>query len=41
MTMNSDEREKQLSKILNDIGEKANQQMKEANSKLKGYYENE
>jgi hypothetical protein len=36
MTMNLDEREKQL-EILNDIGEKVNQQMKEANSKLKGY----
>jgi hypothetical protein len=35
--MNPDEREKQLAKILNDIGEKVNQQMKEANSKLKSY----
>jgi hypothetical protein len=41
MTMNPDEREKQLAKILNDIGEKVNQQMKEANSKLKSYYETE
>jgi len=39
MTLNPDEREKQLSKILNDIGEKVNQQMKEANARLKGYYE--
>jgi hypothetical protein len=37
MTMNPDERDKQLAKILNDIGEKVNQQMKEANSKLKSY----
>ena len=39
--MDAADREKQLDKIFKDIGERVEQQMKEANARLKSYYESQ
>lgn len=41
MAMGPDERSRQLDKLFKDIGDKVEQQMKEANSRLKDYYKSE